>query len=105
MFASPSERTSKHPRDRHTKKRRRDIRAVVDVLVQRPSLTRWSFATSHQTDRVNVEQKRRSTTFDICFRVEHVRLPERKLKRMQSRRILVEQIAQISRRLMSCVDS
>ncbi len=59
-----------------------------------------SSAITDQPDRIDVEQKRRRTTLRSRFRIEHVRLSKRKLKRMQSRRIFVQQVTQIRRRLI-----
>ena len=70
---------------------------VVDVLVLRSSL---AATTADHSDRVDVEQHRRSAGLLSRFRVEDRRVAKRELPRVDVLRVLVEQKPEVGRRLM-----
>ncbi len=91
-LAAPGAGGVEDPRDRHRQERRGDVRAIVDVLIERPA------GAAHQTHGIDVEQQRHRAGALRRLRIEHVRPPEREVERLHPVRVLVEQEPQVGRR-------
>ena len=58
---------------------------------------------TNQSNRIDIEQQGSRAPFRGRFRIENMSFPKRQLERMQFRRVLVKQIAQVRCRVMrSC---
>src|SRR4029079_5133290 len=90
------ERRTEDPRDRHAEEGRRDIRAVVDVLIE----SRETDTAPDQSDWVDVEEKCGRAAIVRRLRIEDGRLPEGRRKGRQPLGVLVQQVAEVSRRPM-----
>jgi len=77
IFAVPCHCGIENPSDSDTHERRSYIGAVIDVLVQHPTLTRWASPVADEPYRINVQQKRDRTSKGGGFRVENVCFSER----------------------------
>ena len=92
--AAAAQSGPEHARYRHAQERRRDVRAVVDVVAQhRPG-------SAHQRQRVDVEQQHRGAARLLGRRIEHVRAAEGQVERLQLPRALVQQVPEVGRRLV-----
>ena len=104
MLRPPVQRRAKHLAQGNAQKRRRRIRPVIHVPGQRKPV-RTPTRAPHQPNRVHLHQQRGGTTGVGGLREEHVRLTERERHRPHVVRVLLQQEAKVSRRLMSSGDS
>jgi hypothetical protein len=96
LLAPTGHRRPEHLGDRHRQERRRDIWTIVDVLRQREALAlRPTSPIAHQPDWVNVDHERGGAAFLARFRVTDPRDPKSQLSLVNSRRVLVQQEAEI----------
>ena len=99
LFASAAHRGREDTTYRHAQKRIRCVGAVVDILLQLPTLACWS-APPHEGDRINVDQESGGAAIGGSFGVKHMCLAKGQILSLDSRRVLVEQVAEISRRFV-----
>jgi len=102
LLAASLEGGAEHLGDSHAHKRRGDVRAVVDVLVEEP-LVRRPFAADH-ADGIHVQQERRRAPLGRRLRVEDVHLAETDLELLALGRVLVQQVPEVRRGSVSCCD-
>jgi hypothetical protein len=91
-------------RDGDAEKRRRDVRAIVDVLREQTAVASRPPPPTHESNWIDVEHQRRGAPLRGGFRIHDVSLAEGELEALRAAGILVEQIAEIRRRLMSSAD-
>lgn len=88
-----------HARERDGEERTRDIRAIAHIGSD------WRVpAAAHERNRVNLEEQSRGARAILRARVENVRAPERQVARMGQPRRLVQEVAEVGRRRVSCRD-
>ena len=97
-LARPGHRGLEHRHQRHRHERRRDVGPVVHVL--REGEARGAAASPHQTNGIDVDQQRDGAPLRRGLRIEDARPPERQRDRLLAVRVLVQQKAQVRRRLM-----
>jgi len=100
VFAAAAQGRAEHVGDGDAEERRGDVRAVVDVLLQREPAPLLPASFAHQSDWIDVEEQGGRAALGVRLGVEDVRLPERRLERLQARGVLVQQVAEIGRRTM-----
>ena len=95
VLAAPAEGGAEDLGDRDAQERRRDVRAVVDVLVEQPP---EAAAAADQADRVDVQQQGGGAAVVGRLGVEDVGLAERQVERLRPVRVLVQQVAEVGGR-------
>jgi hypothetical protein len=70
-------------------------------VLQREAFAGRALVSPHEPDLVHVEKKRRRAALGGCLRIEDVSLAERQLERLELRRVLVQQVSEVGRRLVS----
>jgi len=100
VFAAAAQGRPEYVGDGDAEERRGDVRAVIDVLLQREPAPLLPASLAHQPDRIDVEEQGDRAALGGRLGVEDMRLPERRLERLQARGVLVQQVAEIGRRLM-----
>lgn len=100
LLALPRQCAAEHLRYGHAEKRRRGVRPVVHILLQRAALTRRPAPIPHQPDRVHLHQQRYRTARRFSLGIKGMGRAERQFKRLRARRILADQMPQVRRRPM-----
>jgi hypothetical protein len=90
LLAPARQRCPEESRDRHCEEGRRDVRSVVDVLLERATLAGGAGPAADEADRIHVEEERHRAAVLLRLRVEDMCLPERQVERLDPRRVLVE---------------
>ena len=99
IFAPPAHCCAKHPPQCHAQERVGGIWTVIHVLFQLTALTGRS-TTAYQRHRVDLDQQSCRAEVNGSIGIEHIGLSKRKLFRLETCRVLVEEIAEIGCRLM-----
>src|SRR5215472_18825463 len=97
-LAPGGHRRPEYPRQGHRHQARSRIRPVVHILTQAESVScALAAPPADQTDRIYLKQQRRGAPLCRGLWVEHVRCSRGHLERLNSRRILVQQVSEVRR--------
>lgn len=94
-LAAPRERGAEYIGQRHAQERRANVGPIVDVLLKGAPLAGRALPTTHESDRINLNQQSRSAALRLNHRVENMRLAEAKVEHLRMARVLVQEVAQI----------
>ena len=100
ILAPTAHRRAENPPHRDAQERVRSVGTVVHVLLQLAALTGRS-PPANESDGIDLDQQSSGAEVNGRIGIEHISLPKRELFRLETRRILVQQIAEVGGRLMS----
>src|SRR5206468_62284 len=82
LAANARKRRAEHLRNRHAHERRRNVRPIVYVLLERESLAGRPAPISNQSHRIDLKQQRRFAFILISACIENMRAAEAQFKRL-----------------------
>src|SRR5712691_2533779 len=102
VLAAPAEGRAEHASDGDAQEGRSDVGPVVHILLQRAGLAGWALPPAHEPYGVHLQHQRGRAAFRRRLRIEDVGLAEGEIERVQPRRVLGQQVAQIGGRSGGC---
>jgi hypothetical protein len=94
-FAPAAKGRAESPGESHAGERGRDVRAVVDVLIEKAAIARWPARLANKLDGIHFQQKRGGATTLGGFRIENVSLTERERDGVEFAGPLVQKEAKV----------
>src|SRR6185437_6503856 len=99
ILAPPAHCCAEYPPQCDAQERVGSIRTIIHVLLQLTPLTGWA-ATPYERHRIDLDQQCRRAEVNRSVGIKHIGLSKRKLLRLETCRVLVQQIAEVCCRLM-----